>query len=129
MFLGKRTTGTTLEDIFWEEIEPLSVAVKDLCGAYQSLGVRLLGLALYPMGVVCGLADVCRKRLSGIHVSVGGVGDRFGLYVALGVYVLSVTVLWWYWLVVLPWMAIWGIMLSVGAGWCFGLIEFAGVRM
>jgi len=129
LLLGKRTTGTTLEDIFSEEIEPLSVAVKDLCAVYQSLGVRLLGLALYPMGVVCGLTDVCRKRLSGIHVGGGGVGNRFGVYVALGLYVLSVTGLWWYWLVVLPWMAIWGIMLSVGAGWCFGLIEFAGVRM
>jgi len=104
------------------------VAVKDLCAVHQSLGVRLLGLALYPMGVVCGLSDACRERCCGIHVG-GGVGDGFGVYVASGVYVSAVTVLWWYWLVVLPWMAIGGILVSVGVGWCFGLIELAGVCM
>jgi len=106
------------------------VAVGDLCAVHQSLGVRLLGLVLYPMGLVCGLTNVCMERLGGITIGgVGDAGDRFGIYVSLGVFVLSVTMLWWYWLVVLPWMAVWGIMVSVGVGGCFGLIEFAGVTI
>lgn len=118
MLLGKTTTGTSLAEILTQEIRPLGTGLKDLCGVHQSVGVRLLGLALYPMGLVCELSGEFRERC-------GGMGERFGACAAVGVYVAAVGVLWWYWLVVLPWMAMVGLMVSVGLGWCFGLIELA----
>lgn len=106
-----------------QEIQPLKMCVGELCACYQSVGVRLLGLALYPIWIVGEMSDQCREKLR----DDGGMGDLIGLYAAAGLYALSLITLWWYWFVVLPWMAVGGVLGSIGLGWCFGLIEFAGV--
>jgi len=118
MIFGKTTTGTSLSEILTHEIRPLGIGARELCALHQSVGVRLLGLALYPMGMVCEMSGTCQERCNAI-------GEGFAACAAVGVYVVVVVLLWWYWLVVLPWMAIGGVMVSVGLGWCFGLIELA----
>jgi len=123
MLIGDQTKRTFLEEVLVQEIRPLKMGVGELCAAYQSVGVRLLGLALYPIWMVGEMGDKCREKLR----DDGGMGDLIGLYAAVGFYVSSVVLLWWYWFVLLPCMATWGIFVSIGLGWCFGLIEFAGV--
>jgi len=124
MLMGEQTTCTFLEDVLVQEIRPLKMGVGELFGTHQSVGVRLLGLALYPIWMVGEMSDKCRERLR----DDGGMGDLIGLYAAVGMYVSLVIILWWYWFVLLPWMATGVIWVSIGLGWCFGLIEFAGVE-
>lgn len=107
-----------------QEIQPLKQGVAELCAIHQSIGVRLLGLALYPIGLVCELTGECKERCGG--GSSSGTRDGFGAYLALGVYTSVTTVMWWYWLIVLPWVATGGILVSVGLGCCFALIELSG---
>lgn len=127
MLLGRKVTGTSLEEIFVQEIQPLKEGVLGLCATHQGVGVRLLGLALYPMGLVCELTAGCRGASSGSSSNDGScTRDGFWVYVALGVYTSVVTVTWWYWFVVLPWIATGGILVSLGLGWCFALIELSG---
>lgn len=122
IIFGRRTTSTSLEEIFVQEIQPLKQGVAELCAIHQSIGVRLLGLALYPIGLVCELTGGCKERCG----NGNGARDGFGAYLALGVYTSVTTVMWWYWLVVLPWVATGGILVSVGLGCCFALIELSG---
>lgn len=120
MMLNEKTIGTVLVDIFLQEIKPSMIATEELRGNHQAMGVRLLGLALYPLGIVCKVADQFRMRWSRDSVAVA-------VYVASAIYVSSIVFLWWYWFVVLPWIAITGLLVSVGFGWCFGLVELVNV--
>ena len=117
MLLGSRRTGVTLESIFSQEIKPCKMCAGSLCVPHQTASVRFLGLILYPLGMICDLAD---------HIAVKTpLGEQTGLSLGAGTYLLVSLMLWWYWFIVLPWVATGGVCLSFSLGWCFGLMELA----
>lgn len=119
MLLGSKRTGVALESIFTQEIRPCKRGTGSLCLPHQAATVRFLGLVLYPLGMVCDFAD-------GVMTKVP-LGEQTGLVLGSGAYFLASLMLWWYWFVALPWIAIGGIGLSFSLGWCFGLIELANM--
>ncbi len=125
--LGRQRTGVSLEDVFAQEVVPCKRGTASLCGVHQAATVRFLGLVLYPLGVVCELASgVVDKGL----ISTGGInvlGQKAGLLLGSGVYLVATLCLWWYWFIALPWVAIGGLIMSISFGWCFALIELANV--
>ena len=116
--LGSKRTGITLGSIFSQEIRPCQHGAGSLCDDHQTISVRLLGLAIYPLGMLCRFADGVAER---VPINAGAQ-----LFVASSVYVATGLALWWYWFIVLPWLAVVGLALSFSVGWCFGLIELAG---
>ena len=112
LLFGAKRTNTPLGRLFMEEVHPAARAVESLCEQHQVIGVRVSGLALMPLMMLCDLATSV----------VGRVGMLMGSLVFVGMGMAS----WWYWLCVLPWLAMCGLCLAVMSGWCFGLIELAG---
>lgn len=119
MLLGSKRTGVTLESAFSQEIRPCKHGAGSLCESHQTASVRLLGLALYPLGFICNFSDGIAERVP--------MSAKAQLFVGSGVYIISGLMLWWYWFFLLPWMAMAGIVLSFSVGWCFSLIELAGM--
>lgn len=119
MLLGSKRTGVTLENIFSQEIIPCKRAAGSLCLPHQTATVRFLGLALYPLGMICDLADGVMQKLP--------LGQQMGLLLGSGTYLLASLMLWWYWFIALPWIAFGGLCFSFSLGWCFGLIELANM--
>uniref|UniRef100_A0A7S4VFP5 ACB domain-containing protein n=2 Tax=Ditylum brightwellii TaxID=49249 RepID=A0A7S4VFP5_9STRA len=113
ILVGSKRTNVRLESIFQDEIKPCAKVASSLCDAHQNISVRLAGLALMPLVT---LIDVSSSMLDSAGVLVGG-----------GVYVMAVLVSWWYWICVLPWVACWSVGFSLMIGWCFALIDLAGV--
>jgi acyl-CoA-binding protein len=112
LLFGAKRTNAPLGRLFVEEIHPAALAVELLCEEHQVIGVRVSGLALMPLMMLCDVATSI----------MGRVGILLGSFVFVGMGVCS----WWYWLCVLPWLAVCGLCLAVMSGWCFGLIELAG---
>lgn len=119
MLLGSKRTGVTLENIFSQEIVPCKRGAGSLCLPHQTATVRFLGLALYPLGMICDLADGVMQKLP--------LGQQMGLLLGSGTYLLASLMLWWYWFIALPWIAFGGLCFSFSLGWCFGLIELANM--
>jgi len=111
--LGARATGAPLERIFSEEIFPSSRAATSLCDPHQAVAVRLTGLCLMPFVTQC---NVCRTVMDRAGPIAGGLA-----------YVFVSILTWWYWLCMLPWFAFAEICTAFMLGWCFALIEVAGV--
>ena len=111
--LGARTTGAPLGRIFSEDIGPASLAAQSLCEPHQAIAVRLTGLCLMPYVTQC---NVCRT-----------VVDRAGPVAGGLAYVFISVMTWWFWLCMLPWFAFAEICTALGLGFCFALIELAGV--
>ncbi|KAL3769346.1 hypothetical protein ACHAW5_008774 [Stephanodiscus triporus] len=112
LLFGAKRTNAPLGRLFMEEVHPSARAVESLCEQHQAIGVRVSGLALMPLMIMCDLSTSI----------VGRLGILMGSLVFVGMGVCS----WWYWLCVLPWLAVCGLCLAVMSGWCFGLIELAG---
>lgn len=112
LLFGAKRTNAPLGRLFMEEISPSARACESLCEQHQVIGVRVTGLILMPLMIICDFATSIVSR----------VGILFGSVVFVGMGLCS----WWYWLCVLPWLAVCGLCLSVMSGWCFGLIEVAG---
>jgi hypothetical protein len=119
MFLGSKRTGVSLESIFSQEIRPCKNGADSLTESHQTACVRLLGLALYPLGFLCRFCDGIAEI---IPMNAGAQ-----LFAASGVYVTASAMFWWYWFLVLPWISMVGLCSAFSIGWCFGLIELAGV--
>ena len=113
VLLGARSTGAPLSRIFAEEIGPAQRAAAALCEPHQAVPMRLTGLALMPYGTLCGTAR--------------SVADRAGDVAGACAYVGLAVFFWWYFLCVLPWLAFAEVAAAVGTGWCFALIEMAGM--
>lgn len=113
LLLGAKRTNTPLGRLFMEEVHPASRAMESLTEEHQVIGVRLSGLALMPIMMLCDFATMV----------VGRVGISFGsiIFVTMGL------AFWWYWMCVLPWIVVWGFWLACMSGGLCGLIEFAAV--
>eukprot|EP00569_Conticribra_weissflogii_P004371 CAMPEP_0171343504 /NCGR_PEP_ID=MMETSP0878-20121228/17326_1 /TAXON_ID=67004 /ORGANISM="Thalassiosira weissflogii, Strain CCMP1336" /LENGTH=379 /DNA_ID=CAMNT_0011846463 /DNA_START=36 /DNA_END=1175 /DNA_ORIENTATION=+ len=112
LLFGAKRTNIPLNRLFLEEINPAARAVESLCEQHQTISVRISGLALMPMMILCDWANVVVAR---VGIFVGSV-----VFVSLG------AMTWWYWICILPWLGIAGICLAVMSGWCFSLIELSG---
>jgi len=113
LLFGAKRTNAPLGRLFLEEILPAARAVESLCEQHQTISVRMSGLALMPMMILCDVAN--------------GVVGRLGILVGSVVFVGMGACGWWYWLCVLPWLAVCAVAvcLAVMSGWCFGLIELS----
>jgi len=111
--IGAKRTGVPLDRLWSEEVLPASRAVASLCEPHQAIAVRLAGLALMPFGTIC---DVSRSTV-----------DKGGVLAGTVVYVFAGILTWWYWLCCLPWVAFGGVCTAATIGWCFALIELAGM--
>lgn len=111
VLFGARRTDAPLGRLLAEEVRPAARAVESLCGGHQALGVRVAGLALMPLMTLCDFAASVAGR--------AGVLAGSAAFVGLG------ACGWWYWLGVLPWLAVCGLSLALMSGGCFGLIELA----
>lgn len=112
LLLGSKRTGLTLENIFMQEIRPCRYGTQALCEPHQFATVRLLGLMMYPLGMICQFVDGLVEKDSPLLIASGA-------FVCIGVFG------WWYWYIVLPWLAASGIMIALSVGWCFAIIELA----
>jgi len=112
LLFGAKRTNAPLGRLFMEEVAPCARAVESLCEQHQVIGIRLTGLLLMPLMMICDFTSSLVNR----------VGILIGSMVFVGLTFSG----WWYWLVVLPWLACCGLMLSIMAGNCFALIELAG---
>ncbi|KAL7509376.1 hypothetical protein ACHAXN_006379 [Cyclotella atomus] len=112
LLFGAKRTNTPLGRVFLEEINPSARAVESLCEQHQTIGVRLTGLVLMPLMMLCDLSNSLVGRAGILTGSVFFVGS--GLFT------------WWYWLCVVPWLSMCAVSVAVMSGWCFGLIELSG---
>ncbi|VEU33965.1 unnamed protein product [Pseudo-nitzschia multistriata] len=111
---GSRRTGLSLHRE-WGEILPMAAqSVSVMCEPHQPLTGRLVGLVLLPGSSSVGLLDKT------------GLADTSPALAALSM-VAFLAATWWYWLLVVPWLA--GLLLGTAfcIGSCFVLIEVAGV--
>lgn len=110
---GSRRTGLSLHRE-WVEIIPLAAhSVSVMCEPHQPLTSRLVGLVLLPFSSLIGFLN---RTLTDSSVTLAS----FSMIV-----VLAAT--WWYWLLTVPFL-LWSLLCtSFGVGFCFVLIEFAGV--
>ena len=112
---GSRRTGLSLVKIWTDEIQPCATAVHTLCQGHQPISVRVMGLLLLPYTAI--VEGLC----------LGLVEPLAGSLVNSLVYTVIMATTWWYWLLVIPFIEA-GIYVSAfWSGFCFALIEFAGM--
>lgn len=109
MIWGSRRTGLQLTSIWKDCIVFASTSRLTLTEPHQPLSARLVGLSLLPMSLII----MVTGRLPVVW------GSTF--------YVVAFMMTWWYWFLVLPWLAACLIGAAIVAGNCFALIELAGV--
>jgi hypothetical protein len=112
LLFGAKRTNTPLGRVFLEEINPSARAVESLCEQHQTIGVRLTGLVLMPLMLLCDLSNTV--------VGKAGILTGSVFFVSMGLFS------WWYWICVIPWLAMCAVSVAVMSGWCFGLIELSG---
>ena len=83
LLFGAKRTNAPLGRLFMEEIQPSARAVESLCEQHQAIGVRVSGLVLMPLMILCDLSTSI----------VGRLGILIGSLVFVGMGICS----WWYW--------------------------------
>lgn len=83
LLFGAKRTSAPLGRLFAEEVHPSARAVESLCEQHQVIGVRVAGLALMPLMMLCDLA--------------AGVVGRAGMLAGSVVFVGMGACGWWYW--------------------------------
>jgi hypothetical protein len=112
---GSRRTGLSLQKIWTDEVNPAATAVHTLCQRHQPISVRVMGLLLLPYTAI--VQGLC----------LGLVEPMAGSLVNSLVYAIVMLSTWWYWIMVIPFSlaGIYGV--AFWSGFCFALIEMAGV--
>jgi hypothetical protein len=113
---GSRRTGMSMSKIWTDEIQPDARAVHSLCQTHQPISVRLVGLLLLPYTVV--VEGICLGLVEGM----AGTLASSVVYTAIMTFVT-----WWYWILVIPFMGAGLYVAAFWSGFCFALIDFAGV--
>ena len=113
---GSRRTGLSLPRLWAEGVQPAATAVHALCQPHQPISVRLVGLLLLPYtAIVQGFCDGFVEPMI-----------KSSLVTSL-MYVCAMLLSWWYWIVVIPWIEAGIYVAAFWSGFCFALIELAGV--
>jgi diazepam-binding inhibitor (GABA receptor modulator, acyl-CoA-binding protein) len=115
LLLGTRRTGRTLIGIWLEEIQPAAAAVQVLCGTHQPISVRLQGLWLLPYTTL--VQGLC----------IGTIQPLAGPLMTSVVYIFLMGATWWYWFLVIPIIQAGTYVMAFWSGFCFALIEVAGI--
>jgi hypothetical protein len=111
---GARRTGVPLAQIWNDELQPAAHAIQSLTEPHQPMSTRLVGLFLLPYGT--------------IETVTGGVlCDTIGLLWGSVVHVLVMSLTWWYWLLVVPWLCACLLGAAAMSGSCFAVIDLAGI--
>mmetsp|Transcript_13620 Transcript_13620/g.34250 ORF Transcript_13620/g.34250 Transcript_13620/m.34250 type:complete len:365 (-) Transcript_13620:245-1339(-) len=110
---GSRRTGLSLNREWMEIIPLVAHSVSVMCEKHQPLTSRLMGLVLLPFSSLIGYLN---ETLTDTSVTLAS----FSM-----IAVLCVT--WWYWLLTVPFLVGSLLTTAFGVGFCFVLIEFAGV--
>jgi len=115
---GSQRTGISLSIVWEEEIRPSTQAIHTLCEPHHpSIAVRLVGLFVLPYTFLVEM--FCDGIVSGL---TGG-----SLLAESIVHIFIVVVSWWYWFLVVPWLAGCMLFAAFWSGFCFALIDLAGV--
>jgi len=110
---GSRRTGLSL-DREWVEIIPLVAhSVTAMCEPHQTLTSRLVGLVLLPFSSLIGFLN---RTLTDTSVTLASCSM-----------IVALVATWWYWLLTVPFLMVSLLSAAFGVGFCFVLIEFAGV--
>lgn len=108
---GSRRTGLSLSREWGEILPMVADSVTILCEPHQPLTARLVGLVLLP---ACYWFGCLHELLSNETLA------SFSVLVSLGA-------TWWYWWLTVPFLVGSLLCTAFGVGFCFVLIEFAGV--
>ena len=108
---GSRRTGLSLNRE-WIEIIPLvGHSIQIMCESHQPLTCRLVGLMLLPFS---SLVSFINRTITNITLASSSM-------------ILILCVTWWYWLLTIPFLMGTLLCTAFSVGFCFVLIEFAGV--
>jgi acyl-CoA-binding protein len=108
---GSRRTGLSLNRE-WIEIFPLvGHSIQIMCESHQPLTCRLVGLILLPFS---SLVSFINRTITNITLASSSM-------------ILILCVTWWYWLLTVPFLMGSLLCTAFSVGFCFVLIEFAGV--
>lgn len=111
---GSRRTGLSLNRE-WVEIIPLVAhSVSVMCEPHQPLTSRLVGLVLLPFSSLIGFLNRTLASSGGVTLA------SFSM-------ILTLCATWWYWVLTVPFLMGSLLCTAFGVGFCFVLIEFAGV--
>lgn len=114
LLYGSNTTHVPLERTLEDVVTPTGNVCNELCSPHQALSIRLVGLTLWPLVLICNVTD-------SLEESVGTV-------LAAMFHVSLVVISWWYWIIIFPWLAFLGLCLSFTLGFGFFIIELAGMQ-
>jgi len=114
LLYGSNTTHVPLERTLEDVVTPTGKVCNELCSPHQALSIRLVGLMLWPLVLICNITDSFEE-------SVGTV-------VAAMLHLALMAISWWYWVMVLPWLTFLGLCLSFTLGFGFFVIELAGMQ-
>lgn len=110
---GTRRTGLSLERE-WVDIIPLVAhSVSVICEPHQALTTRLVGLVLLPFA---SLINFLNNNLTDTSLALANTGM-----------ILVLIATWWYWLLTVPFLMCSLLWIAFWVGFCFVLIELAGV--
>jgi hypothetical protein len=99
LLFGAKRTNAPLGRLFMEEISPSARACESLCEQHQVIGVRVTGLILMPLMIICDFATSIVRR----------VNTLFGSVVFVGMGLCS----WWYWVSVVHFVRLFNCVLFV----------------
>lgn len=106
---GSRRTGLSLPGIWKDQVIFSQQSVHTLTESHQPLSARIVGLCLLPYTVIVAITSSPPTLWGSI------------------LYCFAMGITWWYWCLVLPWLAFCLVGSGIVAGNCFALIELAGV--
>ena len=116
----------SLPILFSKEIVPASNAAISLCDNHQTVSIRITGLLFMPYVSICQMSySIAGSNDVNSNYNIGNGG--MGIWVGAVLYCSCLGFTWWYWALIVPWFAFAGVMVSLSCGWCFALIEMAGI--
>lgn len=110
---GARRTGLSLGKVWDHDLALWQQCVVGMCESHQAMTCRLVALLVLPASYTYGAI----KRL---------IGSR-SMTLASAMFVVLLGTGWWYFVFVLPWLAICMLGMACASGSCFALIQVAGV--
>ena len=134
---GARRTGISLSRVWNDQIALCATSITNMCEDHQAVSCRVVGLVLWPMPYVIQLLGLGTIGMNAVR-GVGGGGNNNNSNTNTnnggGVGTLTCTMYctfliatWWYWLLVVPWLASCLLGTAISTGFCFFVIEMAGI--
>lgn len=107
---GARRTGISLGQV-WKDLSLLVSSIHSACEPHQALTCRLVGLSLLPASYTIAILEKTIPSMT----------------LASATLVILLGMSWWYFCLVLPWLSSLMLGTAMFSGFCFAIIEFAGV--